>query len=305
MKNKIPEIQIWNSFEEPINISEKNEGDLFSIEIKDTAKDLPKELEDEVQEAWEDACVEKKLIDNPILFLTAPLEKKPDSGRIVAQTNVRGFKYTYSFNRNPNFYDMTEVLRDYSLLSLSTHCHLVTKDNKLLFGTKRDQFNQISGFSGFPHAEEDSYERDGKRFLDIYGTILNRLEEEIGYLVRAVDSISTVGVVYVDTPGLRGIDSDYLIRLDESSTNAQRRFRESSQFERELYVVDFEPDKMVDFIRNIYSQGKQMSKYALGCSYAIMKSYFGKKESKKFLKTIQELGENISLFNKTDYFYKK
>jgi hypothetical protein len=164
-------------------------------------------------------------------------------GNVLAITNVRGFKYTHAFNRNPQFHGLTDELSEYRLLSLSTHCQLVTKDNKVLFGTKRNQFNQISNFSGFPNVDEDSTHAEGRRYLDIYRTMKNRLAQEIGGLVKMYDRIQAVGITYVNTPGLRGLDSDYLVPLSETADNARKHFEESFQFEKELYVVDFEPKK--------------------------------------------------------------
>lgn len=167
---------------------------------------------------------------------------------------------------------------------------------------KKNQFNQISGFGGFPNAEEDSVELKGKKYLGIYGTIKKRLHSEIGYLVDAVDNIKAVSITYVDTPNLRGTDSDYLVHLAETSDNAKKRFKESSQFEREIFDIDFEPKKIIGFINEVYKKKKEMSKYALGCSYAVMKAYYGIEESNKLLKTIKDLGITISTLNETDYF---
>lgn len=290
-----PEIQIWNSF--LANISTDILNNNFLIEIEDSAKPLPEELEKKVNDNWNNISLRKKIVDNPILYLESIEE---DKNKIIVKTNIRGFRYTQAFNRNPDFYDLTKELNGYHLLSISTHCHLITNDKKILFGTKKNQFNQISGFSGFPNAEEDSVELKGKKYLDTYRTIKKRLYSEIGYLVDAVDDIKAVGITYVDTPALRGTDSDYIVYLAETSDNAKKRFKESSQFERQLFVISFEPKKIIEFIKQI-SKEKELSKYALGCSYAIMKTYYGQKEATKLLQTIKDLGITISTSNKTNY----
>lgn len=287
------EIQIWNSFF--ADISTDIFSNKFHIKIEDSAKPLPEDLDKKVNDNWNKT---KKLTDNPTLYLESIKEEK---GIITVNTNIRGFKYTQAFNRNPDFYQLTNELNQYKLLSISTHCHLITKDKKILFGTKKNQFNQISGFSGFPNAEEDSVEIKGEKYLDIYKTIKKRLYSEIGYLVEAVDDIKAVGITYVDTPNLRGTDSDYVVKLAETYDNAKKRFKESLQFERELFIVDFEPKKIIEFIKEI-SKNKEMSKYALGCSYAVMKGFYGVEEANKILDTIKELGITIATTNKTDYF---
>ena len=303
-RRKLPEIQVWHSYDEAFDIEADVKSNKFQIVINEDVKSLPEDLQKKVDENWDHACNKNpKMKDNPVLFLDSLLIEK--DGIFTLQTNSRGFRYTFAFNRTLDFNNLKDALAEYHLLINSTHCHIVTKDNKILFGTKRNQFNQISGFSGFPNVDEDSIEIKGKKYLDIYKTIQNCLRPEIGYLVDTIDSIKAVGVVYVDTPGLRGTDSDYLIRLDETADNAQKRFEESSQFEKKLYVIDFEPKKLRDFIKVIYAEGKVMSRYALGCSYSIMKAEFGKTEADKHLRTIKSIGATISTLNKTDYFKKK
>lgn len=300
----MPEIQVWNYFDTPIDISPDVSQNSLKVEITGEGKPLPEYLEKRVDENWDEVTANSpNAKDNPILFLEQPLQE--DSEEIIVSTNFRGFKYTHAFNRNKEFHNLTDDLRKYSLLSISTHCHIVSKDNKLLFGTKKNQFNQISGFSGFPNIDEDSIVREGKTFLDIYKTIVNRLRPEIDYLVDSIDSISAVGIVYVNTPGLRGIDSDYLVRLDETADKAQKRFVENAQFQKELYTVDFEPAKIREFVTEIHRKGNVMSRYALGCAFAVMHSHFGHEEADKLLTTIrQEANTTISTRNETNYFKK-
>ena len=45
---------------------------------------------------------------------------------------VNSFKYTYTFNRDIDFYDLKHDLNNYKLLSLSTHCHLLSKDGWII-----------------------------------------------------------------------------------------------------------------------------------------------------------------------------
>ncbi|MBW2973636.1 hypothetical protein KY346_04535 [Candidatus Woesearchaeota archaeon] len=294
-----PIIQIWNAFE-PINIEPDN-GNKFKIEVRSPEKELPEELERKVDENWRRFCIRNSHVKGgKIIYLREPVA----SGRepITAVTEERHFKYTQAFNRDEILSNPTEILRKYRLLSISTHCHLVTKDDKILFGTKKNQSNQISGFSGFPDTNEDTVEVDGKKYLKIYQTMLNRLRSEIGYLVDAIDSINAVGITYVNIPRLRGLDFNYVVRLDEKAENVKQRFQETWQFEKELFVADFEPEKMVEFVKDIHKD-KMMSRYALGCMYLEIKAFFGEKEAEKLRKTIQEdIGVSMSTENETGYF---
>ena|GEM_PF-4146992 len=291
-------IQIWNAFG-PINIGPDN-GNKFKIEIRSPAKELPEELESKVDENWRRFCIKNSHAKgNNILYLAEPvISGEP----ITAVTEERHFKYTQAFNRDEILSNPAEVLRKYRLLSISTHCHLVTKDGKILFGTKKNQADQVSGFSGFPDVDEDSVDVDGKKYLKIYQTMLNRLRAEIGYLVDAIDSINAIGITNVNTPHLRGLDFNYVVRLDEKAANVKQRFQETWQFEKELFAVDFEPEKMVEFVKEIHKD-RMMSRYALGCMYLEIKAFFGEKEAEKLLKTVQEdIGVSMSTRNETGYF---
>jgi hypothetical protein len=295
------EIQIWSEFEK-IPISSDAASSKLKINVTDDATALDQNLMEKIDGNWEKIASTKPVKDNKILYLTA---KPIVEGQVASiDTNVRGFRYTQGFNRNAEFQNLVDDLNKYKLLSISTHVHLLTNDNnkKLLFGTKTNQFNQISGFSGFPNALEDCYDSGDKKILDVYKTILNRLTSEMGHLTSAVKDITALGIVYVDTPGLRGTDTDYLIDLDESASKAQERFKESFQFDKELHVVDFEPSKICEYITNLYESGKKMSKYALGCQYLVFKSYFEPKEVEMYKKTIQNLGITLSDHNQTNYF---
>ena len=117
----IPEIQIWNSFDSiDINSSPLESGIL--IEVQDSAKTLPGELEKEIDGNWKKLIQEKELVDNQILYLSMPIECKRPSEKIIISTNTRGFRYTQAFNRNLDFHDRVEELNKYKLLSI-VKCH--------------------------------------------------------------------------------------------------------------------------------------------------------------------------------------
>lgn len=157
-------IQIWNSFE-PKEIKPEATENKFSVEVRTPKGKVPAELEKTVNQRWAENCAKNpKAKDNPILYLAEPITIDQETVRAV--TEERGFKYTYLFNRNPDFHSRTGELSDHKLLSISTHCHLITKDGKITFGTKKNQFNQISGFAGFPNLKEDAVEVEGKKHLN-------------------------------------------------------------------------------------------------------------------------------------------
>ncbi len=297
--SEIPTIQVWNSFSVPVSEKFNPIDDSFVVELLQP-RTVPASLEAEIDVMWQKNLEKNpKAKDAQILYL----ERSVDTGVsnipwVLAHASVRGFRYTQAFNRTKEFHNRTEELSTYRLLSFSTHSHLITKDGNILFGTKKNQFNQISGFGGFPNVAEDA---DGG-FLDVYRTVKNRLKPEIGDLVQAISNITAVGVVYVDTPALRGTDSDYVVMLDETAANVQKRFEESYQFERKLHIVEFNPTKMCEFVKEVHQKGGVMSNYAMGCLYAETTAYFGAPETEKVLETVRSVGVSIEPANKTAYF---
>ena len=302
--SETPTIQIWNTLK--IKSSEELNPITNDFVVKLVeAKQMPQSLEVEVDAEWQKNVQKNPKAKNaPIIYLEDPLNEgcyNDGEPFVIAHASVRGFKYTHAFNRTKEFHARTNELSDYRLLSFSTHGHLITRDGKILFGTKKNQFNQISGFGGFPNVAEDA---DGS-FLDVYRTVKNRLKPEIGDLVQAIRNITAVGIVYVDTPALRGTDSDYVVELDETATNVQKKFEESYQFERRLHIVEFEPAKMCDFIKDVHQKGGVMSNYAMGCLYAETKAFFGAPEAEKILEAVRSVGASIEAVNRTTYFEQK
>lgn len=295
-------IQIWNNFG-PIEIPTDIRKSKFTINVNPEAQPLPESLEKEVNSNWKETQRKNPNAKNNTVLYLIPPKPEQTGQEVQIHTNARGFKYTQAYNRNKDWHQRTDELNAHKLLTLSTHCSILTQDNKLLFGTKRNQSNQISQFSGFPNVEEDCVTTGERRTLDVYGTILNRLRPEIGSLVDAVDSITALGITYVDTPGLRGTDTDYVAKIDVTADRAQQLFQETAQFQKQLFQADFEPDKIREFVKNITRQGKTMSRYALGCLYLATNAYFGEKEAEKFKRTItRNIKESISTKNTTGYF---
>jgi hypothetical protein len=291
------DIEIWASYGSlPITGDILSEPLLIRIE---KAPALPQDIEDCVAAAWKRATEQKPLQDNDTTYLQS-MDLAGEQKRV--DVTVRGFRYTQAFNRTAEFQDDVEELNEHKLLTLSTHVHLLTKDGKLLFGRKRNQYGQISGFSGFPQVASDSVQLGSESYLDLRKTITNRLKPEIGMLTDAISGISALGVTYVNAPLLRGTDADYLVHLDETAANAQKLFSASKQFDKELFVVDFEPLKIREFINDVYANGQKFSHYALGCEYLVAKAAFGEDEAASYVKNLDEQGINLRMRSDPEYF---
>jgi len=308
-----PEIQIWLPLDKPAYIGPSPNKNDVKVEIRDDVLPFPQNLESTVQRVWEKAKKNKpKLTDNPVSFLTG-IQPGDNEGEHIVYVNERGYREAFVFNRDPDFHDMTDFLKHYRLLHLSTHGHIVTKPDTegrktliippvLLYGTKRNQANQVSGFSGFPNLDEDSTVVDGVRYLDMYQTILNRLCPELNLPEEAVQNVYCVGVVYVGRKGLRGTDLDFVVEVDDSSEDVQKRFRESHQFERELHGVKFDPLSLLTYSQDLSRRDGEMSPYAMGCATAWVNAFFGRDQAEYFAREIKNInGAEITFGNSTNY----
>ncbi len=294
MKNK-SQIQIWSDFDGPKAITKDGLEDNYQVRVDNNTVELPENIKQDIKRSIEG----KPISDNPVPYLVGIRNEK---GLVTLDTNVRGFSVTFAYNRDKEFHKRVEELNKYKLLTSSTHCHLITNDGKIVFGTKKNQFNQVSGFGGFPNINEDSVEANGVKLLDTHKCLENRLRPEIGEMAEGIVEAHALGVTYVDTAGLRGTDTDFLVKVDETAKNIQTLFRESSQFEKELHIVDFNPHAIANFMVNIHENGGAMSKYAIGCEFLVAKHFFGEKDANKYLTRINEdLGIKISTNNQTDY----
>lgn len=302
------EIQVWNTLG-PIKINENVSDTHFRVRIDADAIPLPTDLQARVDENWAAVTAKSPTAkDNSVLYVTGAMAE--EDGVIVVPTTARNFRYTAAFNRNPIFHDEIDSLNKHKLLTISTHCHVVTRDGKLLFGTKINQFNQISGFAGFPNAAKEIVEIDGTTYLNTSEAVHSRLADELRNLSPAVDSIEAVGMVYVGRKALRGTDVNYLVRVDETATEAQRIFRDSyqdyqkgDQFSRDLCVVDFNPLAVGKFIEKIHGEGKALSPYAMGCTVAVAQAYFGTEGAEQVCTAVREkAGITIATQNETEYF---
>jgi len=298
---KNQEIQIVYNFTKPMPLNRDINKSRIKVEVRENPQPIDNKLEEEIEKCWINSNIKKKLSNNIIPYLASPVIKRGGSYQIL--TEARGFRYTQAFNRDQDFYEKWDDLKRYSLLSLSTHCHILTQDGKILFGTKRNQSNQISGFGGFPNIQEDTKIVKKIKCLDLFQTVKNRLSPEIGKLIEYIDSISSLGITYVNTPALRGTDLDFLVRFRIKSGEFKEKFQQTNQFDRELYAVDFSPEKITNFLREIKFNGKEISKYALGALYLEIYSYHGKESAKRFLDFLRKEQKIFisSSFN-IDYF---
>lgn len=306
MKDKI---EVWEAFDEPLEIKEDSSQNELRVLLDEEPEQIPDEIIDETFEDRWSRLEEEGKENGEIPYLETRVEQN-ENAYIFYMTSKRGFKLTAVMNRQEDLHDTytQEVFRN-KLLSNSTHCHLRTNDGELVFGRKKDQRDQITGFSGFTRIDKDNIAvdsdlEDNKKELDIFRLIKKRLEPELGEdIVDNISSMNAVGITFVNTPGLRGTDTDYVVDVDLSTQEVEDRFDPDEQFYDELLTVEFKPESMAKFITEHHGDGTEVSKYAAGCMYAEACAYKDEESAKVIAEAIRtEYDTEFSTENTTDYF---
>ena len=253
-------------------------------------QELPSQIQEDINRNW-NRTIEKNpgMYESYVPFLISMSGEEEKT----IQAQARPFSVISAYHRNTRFYDREQEVQDHSLMHLSSLVHLVTRDNYLLFGTKSNQANQISGFGGFPNIEKESEDSEGDMYLNIQTSLEKKLSHEIGKeLVKTIAHIDAVGMTYTNTLGLRGVDLDYLAELDIPADDAAQLFQESAQFKKSLYKVPFNPLSIQKFITDVYhipgndGNERNMSRYALGALYHAVHAHYGKDEAENVRDTI-------------------
>ena len=303
-------IQVWQMYQKT-PVRENVEDTAFRIRIDGDAPALPAELEEEVQSNWQKQLEKNPLAkENRVLFLSE--EPRVKQGVHEVATNIRGFSNIAFFNRNFQSAYRVEDIAENKLLHLSTHGHILVKgqdgNDKIVYGIKANQFQQRSGFLGFPNAEKESIYVDGVRYLDLHKSIMNRANE-LQQFKDTISSIDVIGMTYVGTLEklnkqrklLRGVDTNFLLTLEgvtaEEMANA---FEESPQFKKGLHITDADPKSQSEFFKGIFATGHEMSPYAMGCAIARTNALYGPKGAQQLAETVRELGYHVELEKRTN-----
>ncbi|MBI4918690.1 hypothetical protein HY837_02080 [archaeon] len=232
--------------------------------------------------------------DNDNLIEPQSVNEGRNDVDVALSLHVAGFKYQQVFNRTPENKKLIPKANQQNILSCSTHVHLLSKDGKLLYGTKKNQFNQLSGFGGFPQVAEN-YEEDACAQLlelKIYDAVKEGLSKEIGTFASNISEMKYVGLVFVGrhSQGLRGTDLDFLVTLDANAQDIITNFEETNQHAKKLIPVEFDPKSMAEFVTWANSEDRNMSPYAMGCMYNVAKAFHGDKTAEN----IQDRANNFT-----------
>lgn len=183
-----PEIEIWHNHA-PINISK------VKISIKPNFKinvgKLNPSLEDKVDWKWyEWQSKHKEAKNNDTTFL---LDYDYDGNKININTHKNKFKYVQTLAKNPFFKDSMNFATTLKMLALSSHCTVVSNDNEIVLGVKKNLGNRISGFCGYTSQE---YFKNNS--VDVNSQIRDSLKKEFGNIKEYITSINHTGLTLRD-----------------------------------------------------------------------------------------------------------
>lgn len=198
------------------------------------------------------------------------------------------FTYASAFNRNPELFDKENDVNKHKLLQLGIHAHVVTSDNKLVYGFKKNQGNQITGFGGFPNVATDVTYLGRDCFLHFYKAVMRKLQSELGpELSSSVKRINMLGITHVSQPGLRGCDISVLVESSANMNTFNTHFKESEQFQKPLMYVNMNPDTL-PYLPIAFKDYGEISPYALATLFLVTGFKFGPDVQKNFTDSVSE-----------------
>ncbi len=309
------DIEIWDTPRRPVFLSEDPTKSPMQVKIRNTKfAGLPMPLESFVESEWNSfQGANPKAQDNMTTYHEAYEREEgfpedfPQRDTVSINLNTAGFRYQQVFNRTPRNKHLLGEANNHGILTCSTHTHIMSTDDVLLYGTKKNQFDQISGFGGFPQVASSHYMKnyglineDTGEFkkwcmLDMHKAVVERLRPEIGAFSERIKNISYVGLVFVGrhSQGLRGTDLDFLVQIDSTADELIEGFEETHQHARKLIPVPNGGAEIAIFIKQAKCEGKTISPYALGCMYNIAQTYEHNQGSEKVAEAILETGGDI------------
>lgn len=174
------------------------------------------------------------------------------------------FQYVQTLSKTKEFQD-EKFLKETNLLALSSLCLILTADNWLIFGEKKNMDNKLSGFSGYMNKKDVKGE-----FIDIYNYIIRTLKVELNPKKEHIKKIQKIGKIYsphiCDHKGkqnVRGFDNIFIIGLNMTKTDLKINFRKNFQFNK-LVSIKNNPITLLKFFKKNY---KNTSSHLLGALY--------------------------------------
>ena len=284
-----------------IEIKENPEETELKVEIIGDRESFGK-LEDLIDETWkENLDKHPNSQNNRVPFMARGYGPKQIQNGIGLEVVMGNFSDLIFFNRRAENSHYIEEMANEGRLDtsqVSTHYHIITNDGHVIFAQKSNQFNQMSGFGGFPNADSHTKKLDnGSKILDIYSFINENANKELGNeIAENIAGIYSIGSTYVSRPGLSGSDLNFIVQVDMSADEFIEKFQTSDQFKngKKIVKVGLNPQELSNYIRETYEAGDEFSPYALGCEAIVMRTLFTEEQNKVYFDTLNDLGIGYS-----------
>jgi len=245
--------------------------DTYTIALQEETEETP-ELRDEIDQAWGGLVKDKPNMKDGTVLFVQDIAYDAENKKVLINAEKKGFSRLHFFNRREENYPRVDELVRHHMLGISTHTHLLSEDGYLLFGTKKNQFDQISGFGGFPQ-EEDYSEHSVNPYQPAIRSVKAELPSVLQPLLDDPYLLRATGITYVDDPRLRGTDMDFLVGIKANAKDIVEAFEANAQFEKRLHRVEYSPRSVRNFLLMYEGAGKVISPYAIGAEVATMHAF--------------------------------
>ncbi len=290
-------IQVWRALP-ALPVHEDSTKSQIKV-VLNGSQVLPRHLEQKVQQAWDKR--QGVLVDNLVPFLIGESASYDGAMPYTLHATERGFSYAQAFGRNEQFASLVKPYVQHKLAALATHCHVITSDGDVIFGVKKNQNDEVTGFGGFPKMQDVRVTSGDNSYMDMYRATCRTIEKEVPEIVDTINAVDCAGLVYVDGIGIRGANLALAVRVRRKTSDALHQFQESTQFHRGAEAVAFTPEALSHYFRKIHANRRRISPCMLGCTYAVVNALHGKEDAEKILGAIRTIGYTFSTKDELGY----
>ena len=219
----------------------------YSIKIVDQEISLPGNIEKEVSVNWEKFKNKNSgIAEDKTTFFYSSYNKFENCDYVFPEK----FRYVQAFGRSNEFDKYACLVASNNLTALSSLCLILTSDNKMIFGVKKNMNNKISGFSGYMN---NAFVAGDK--MDIYKYLTTTIRDELNISEEDITSIVRIGQTYspniLDSKNLlnnKVYNNIFIIKLNISSKNVLADFKITYQF-NDLIEVNCTSNEIIKFVR--------------------------------------------------------
>lgn len=265
MKNRlfILENKIFQKISKDLKKSE------YTLKIENYNCNLQKDVKNQVLETWNKfEKLNPKIAKNDIVYYYKSFDKDKNCDYIYPER----FQYVQAFGKTPKFEKYSCEAISNNLIALSSLCLIITKDEKLVLGLKKNMDNKISGFSGYL---KEKFNKNG--YVDIYSYLISTLNNELNLEESVIESITRIGQNFC--PEIMDINkrlnnrvynNNYLINLKIDSITLKKIFVQNFQFKE----LKFIPLDKIELKKFLFENEENLSTHCIGALLNLYSIFF-------------------------------